>query len=475
MYRYQSGDGVNSNIQEGFPLRIKIIEPCYRDKRYGLRGLTPSAGPVVIASLLKENGHDVEVISEYVTEFDLADVENVDLVGISITTYNATRGYEIAGQIDKPVVFGGFHASLMPEESLDHGDYVIRGDGFSFVQLAEYLQGNKDIQLSDIPNLVYRDKGQIVSNNLASQAANIVPDYSLVRDYFRPGLNRFLRIPLLVNASRGCTFNCSFCSIKSIWTDFAKNDVAVIIEDIQRQIDNQHFLSTFFPKILWITDDNFTSDRIWAKALLTELAKLKTRYKFVIQARVDIADDDELLSLMSQTNIKKVYLGIEAINQKSLDRFNKKIAVDDTVIAIKKIQSYGIGVQGLFVFGDDAFHKGDGLRVAEFIKKNRLCGALLQPLTSFPGTDLFNRLDGQNRIINKNWHDYSGKVVFQPKNMTPAELQHEISMCYRFIYSPIEVVKYLLFGPRGFRLKILGEALIRYMECFKYRRHFTKN
>ena len=229
MYRYQYGDGVNSNIQEDFPLRIKIIEPCYRDKRYGLRGLTPSAGPVVIASLLKKNGHDVEVISEYVTEFDLDDVENADLIGISITTYNATRGYDIAGQIDKPIVFGGFHASLMPEESLEHGDYVIRGDGFSLVQLVEYLQGNSDIQLREIPNLVYRDNGQIVSNSVASQVVNIVPDYSLVKDYFKLNVNRLLRIPLLVNASRGCTFNCSFCSIKSIWSDFVKKDVAVVI------------------------------------------------------------------------------------------------------------------------------------------------------------------------------------------------------------------------------------------------------
>ncbi len=454
-------------------MKIKIIEPRYIDKRYGLRGLTPSVGPVVVASLLKNRGHDVEVISEYVTELDINEINSADMVGISITTYNATRGYEIAKQISKPIVFGGFHASLMPEECLDYGDYVIRGDGFSIVDLAKFLGGEGKVQRSDIPNLIYKCNRQIIFNKTATQPANIVPDFSLVKNYFKPNRNRFLRIPLLVNASRGCTFNCSFCSIKSIWSDFVKRDVTIVIEDIKSQIQNQHSISKFLPKILWITDDNFTSDRAWAKSLLMELAKLKTRYKFVIQARVDIAEDDELLALMSKTNIKKVYLGIETITQDSLDRFNKKIDVDDTIKAIQKIQRYGISVQGLFVFGDDAFQKGDGKRVAEFIKKLKICGALLQPLTPFPGTDLFKRLDKENRIVNKNWHDYSGKVVFLPKNMTTRELQDEICTCYRSIYSWFNVLKYILFGPYGFKLKILGEAVIRHMECYKYRKYHS--
>jgi len=429
--------------------------------------LTPNVGPVVIASLLKKSGHDVEVISEYVSRLDIHELNQADLVGISITTYNATRGYQIAKKISKPIVFGGFHASLMPEECLAFGDYVIRGDGYSIVELADYLDGNNEIQLKDVPNLIYGDNGRIVYNKNASKPVNIVPDYSLVKDYFKPNLNRFLRIPLLVNASRGCNFSCSFCSIKSVWTDFIKNDVNIVMKDIKNQINNQHALAKFLPKIVWITDDNFSSDRGWAKVLLVELAKLKTRYKFVVQARVDIAKDDELLALMSKTNIKKIYLGIETITQKSLDRFNKKIDLNDTVKAIRKIQACGISVQGLFVFGDDAFQKGDGKKVVEFVKRYKLCGALLQPLTPFPGTDLFMRLEKEGRIVNKNWHDYSGKVVFQPANMTMAELQDEISSCYRAIYSPLEVLKNLIWGPHGFKLKILGEAVIRHLECLK--------
>jgi len=117
-------------------MNINIIEPYNLNRRYDIRSLTPNLGPVVIATWLREKGHKVEVISEYVTKLNLDLLNQADLIGISITTYNAKRGYEVARQIKKPIVFGGVHASLLPEECLNYGDYVIRGDGHSIVHLA---------------------------------------------------------------------------------------------------------------------------------------------------------------------------------------------------------------------------------------------------------------------------------------------------------------------------------------------------
>jgi radical SAM superfamily enzyme YgiQ (UPF0313 family) len=433
--------------------------------------LTPNPGPVVIASLLKQYGHEVEVISEYVTRLNIEDLHSADLVGISITTYNAKRGYQIARQIDKPVVFGGFHASLMPEECLEYGDYVIRGDGHSVVKLADYLTNKEPTDLSQIPNLVYRQNGHVVYNKLESGAVNIVPDYGLVKDYYKVNLNRLLRIPLLVNGSRGCHCNCAFCSIKTVFPDFKKKDVRIVVEDIRRQLKNLHFLSRFLTQVIWITDDNFSSDKNWAKALLKELAKIKTRHKLAIQARVDIAKDDELLRLMKKANIGIVYLGIESLNQKSLENFNKEISVKDFGSAIKTIKSYGMDVRGLFVFGDDEFKKGDNKRVAEFAKEHGLCGVLIQPLTPFPGTALFKKMKADGRILHENWQDYNGKITYEPKNLTPTELQEEIYSCYRKVFSPMYVIKFLLFGQKGFKLEVLGEAIFRHIEGIKSRNY----
>ena len=459
----------------GCEMNIKIVEPYYFDKRYDVRSLTPALGPIIVASLLKQSGHQVEVISEYVTKLNPEELNQADLVGVSITTYNATKGYEIARNISKPVVFGGLHASLLPEEPLNRGgDYVIQGDGHPIVDLADLLEGEKNASLGRIPNLVYRTNGKVKYNRTETKALNIVPDFGLVRHYYRFNLNRLLRIPLLVSASRGCSFDCTFCCIKEVYEDFKKKDIGVIISDIRSQVRNQHFFAKFLPKGIWITDDEFFTDKGWAKNFLKALSRLEMNYRFVIQARVDIAYDDELLNLMRKANFGRVYLGIESLNPKSLRNFNKGFSLEDIEYAVKKIRSYGIEVHGLFVFGDDEFRKGDGLNVAKFAKQYGLSGVLIQPLTPFPGTKLFNRLKEEGRILHEDWHDYNGKVVFVPKKLTADELQEEVYTCYKKIYSPFRILKSLLLVKKGFKLGALGEAIMRHLE-WRRRKNYIKD
>ena len=280
-------------------------------------------------------------------------------------------------------------------------------------------------------------------------------------------MNRLRRIPLLVNASRGCPYTCNFCAVKEIYPDIRKKDKKIIINDIKSQIKNQHPLAALFPRIIWITDDNFFADKIWAREVLLELAKLNTAYKFVIQARPEIAYDDELLALMKKAHIGIVYMGIESLNPNSLAKFRKDSTLIDIKYAAKKIKAAGINIHGLFVFGDDDFRKGDGLRVAEFVKHYNLSGALVQPLTPFPGTTLFKKMKNENRILHEDWRYYSGKVVFTPKRLSAAELQMEIYDCYKKVFSPLRVIRFLLFGPKGFKLAGLGEAIFRHIEQFK--------
>jgi len=85
----------------------------------------------------------------------------------------------------------------------------------------------------------------------------------------------------------------------------------------------------------------------------------------------------------------------------------------------------------------------------------------------FPGTELFRKLKKDGRILNEDWQHYDGKVVFAPKNMTAAELQKEIYDCYRKVFSPLRVLKFLLFGPKGFKLAGLGESIFRHLEWIK--------
>jgi radical SAM superfamily enzyme YgiQ (UPF0313 family) len=455
-------------------MNIKIIEPYHLNKRFDTRSLNPNLGPVIIATLLQQAGHTVEVLSEYVTDLDRDEIDKADFVGISITTYNAKRGFEIAEGIKKPVVFGGFHASLMPEECLFYGDYVIRGDGHPIIELADFLNNIENSDISAIPNLVYDENGKVHYNRTETKAINVVPDFRLVKNYYKPNILRFLRIPLIVNASRGCHYKCIFCAIREVYCDFKNKDKEVVIGDIKSQIKNQHFVSTILPRTIWITDDNFFSDIQWAKSILKDLAKEKLSYNFAIQARVDIAHDDELLKLLKEANFGRIYLGIESLNDNSLASFKKESSLNEITNALIRIKHHGLDVFGLFVFGDDEFKKGDGKKVAEFAKKYDFTGILVQPLTPFPGTQLFKKFKAENRILHEDWQHYNGKVVFQPKNLTAAELQKEIYDCYRSVYSPLRLARYLLRGKRGSKLGVIGEAVIRHLEWIKSRRYIRE-
>ena len=455
-------------------MKVKIVEPYYFDNRYDVRSLTPSLGPVFIASLLKQNGHEVEVISEYVTKLNLNELDGANLVGISLTTYNARRGFEIAQGIRGPKVFGGIHASLMPEECLKYGDYVIKGDGHSVLQLADFLSEKGTGTIHEIPNLVYKRNGHIVHTREESKAVDVIPDFGLVKNYNKMNLNTLLRIPMLVNGSRGCLHKCTFCCIREVHKDFRKRDKTVLVKSIQSLAKTKHLLSKLFPRVICITDDNFFSDMKWAKEVLDELTRIRTGCELVIQARVDVAYDEELLDLMQRAGISRIYLGIESLSQRSLDNFEKKASLADIEYAMKKIRMHGMDIFGLFVFGDEEFREGDGARVAAFVRRNGLSGVLIQPLTPFPGTELFRKLKAENRILHENWNEYNGKVVFQPKNVTPRELLEEIYGCYRKVYSPVRVMKYLLSGKKGWRLGFLGEAMFRRLEGMRMHRYIRE-
>jgi len=455
-------------------MKIKIIEPYNLNRRFDVRSLNPNSGPVIIGTLLEQAGHDVEIISEYVTHLNLDAINEADFVGISITTYNAKRGFEIALSTTRPIVFGGFHASLMPQECLSYGDYVIRGDGHPVIELADFLKNRENRDISSIPNLVYKENGKIRYNRAETKAISVVPNFRLVKNYYKLNWNRLSRIPLLVNSSRGCHFRCTFCAIREVYNDFKNKNKEIVFEDIKSQINSQHFFSKILPRTIWITDDNFFSDIQWAKSTLRDLAAEKLKYSIAIQARPDIAMDDELLKLLKEANFGRIYLGIESLNNKSLTDFKKDISLNEITDAVMRIKHHGLDVYGLFVFGDDEFEKGDGKKIASFAKKQGLTGVLVQPLTPFPGTNLFKKFKAENRILHENWQDYNGKVVFKPKNLTAAELQKEIYDCYRGVYTPLRLAKYMLFGKRGSRLGLFGEAVIRYLEWIKCRRYIRE-
>jgi radical SAM superfamily enzyme YgiQ (UPF0313 family) len=454
-------------------VRIVIVEPCQHDPRYDVRSLTPGLGPVVVATLLRDAGHHVEVQSELVEPLHWDSLRRADLVGISVATYNACRGYDISAQLSQPVVFGGMHASLMPEECLRHGAYAVTGDGMPVVALARLVAAGNPLPdaLGRVPNLAWRHQDTVVRNPRSPQPADVIPDFGLVRGWRRLGWRRLARIPLLVHGSRGCPHGCDFCAIRAVYPEVRHVPPSRLRQAVEAVTADTHPVQRFLPRFLWITDDNFFADKRWAREALHELSQVDTGFQLVLQARPEVAEDPEMLRLLRAARISRVYVGMESLDQAALDGFHKRQTVEQVERCVGAFSGAGIGVHGLFVFGGDQFRPGDGVRVADWAVKHGLSGLLVQPLTPWPGTALFSRLEAEGRILSRDWRDYNGRVVFRPLHMTPAALTQEVYACYDRVYGTRRLLNTLLHGQPGTRAQVVGEGVIRRMEGVKARRY----
>jgi len=432
--------------------KIRFIEPGnYSPYKNSISNLliynkyirNPSTGLIILATIVKKMVNNTLMYSESISEILWDDIYNADIVFIGINTFNAIRGYEIADQIKKKssalLVFGGIHASLNYVETIEHCDYVITGDGDeSIVDFIEYYEQkfkNNDLKIN-FHGIVYKQHGQIINTGKREQPEKIdtIPDRNLVYNYSRLA-KRYDTLWVQVHASRGCPHNCSYCTIiQHFGQKIRKRTPENIVQDIKEAIAFQK--RNIIPRLntfVWITDDNFAQDRNWAISVLRCIIENNIKYHFSVQARFEIGFDDELLKLMRKAGFIDLALGIEFLDNNSFIEFNKKSNYSDILSAIKNIQKHDIGVRGLFIVGAENDTKGIGSKIAEFVIKNNIKGALVQSLFFTPGTPFFEK--NKHRLMHQNWEKYNGNVVHYPINIAPDELQDEIIIASKKIYS----------------------------------------
>jgi len=441
--------------------KIRFIEPGnyspYRKSianalTYNKYIRNPSTGLIILATIVKKRIDDTLIYSESISEIIWKDIYDADIVFIGINTFNAVRGYAIAKQINlyssALIVFGGMHASLNYTEAIEHGDYVLTGDGdeliLDFIEYAE--QQNKNVnQKIEFPGVIYKRNGQITNSGNREQPENIdiIPDRNLVYRYSRMA-KRYDTLWAQVHASRGCPHNCDYCTVvRHFGRKIRKRNPENVVQDIKEAIlFHKRRIIPRLNTFVWITDDNFAHDRDWAITVLRCIIENNIKYHFSVQARFEIGFDDELLDLMRKAGFIDLALGIEFLDDNSFKEFNKKSNYADILRAIKNIQKHDIGVRGLFIVGAENDSKGIGSAIAEFVIENNLKGALIQSLFFTPGTPFFEK--NKHLLIHQNWEKYNGNVVHYPKNIQPAELQEEIIIASKKIYS-VKRLAYALF------------------------------
>ncbi len=380
----------------------------------------PSLGLLTVAGLTPP---DVDVAYREIDELPTnGELEKFDLVGISSFTARIEAAYALADRYRAagvPVVLGGLHVSLMPEEAAAHADSLVlfgaEGawprlvEDFRKGTLARRYEGLQD-RVFDAPNYA-------------------MPRFDLLKD--RP-YNR-----VTVQTSRGCPLNCEFCAASlRITSRFQQKSVDKVVEEIRtaKAVVEHPFFE--------LADDNTFLNKRWGKSFLEAITPLDVSW--FTETDISIADDDELLKRLADSGCRQILVGLESPSAASLERIDphnwKYKHFDRYIESIDKIQSHGVTVNGCFVLGLDSDTPETFQQVKDFVDRSRLIEVQVTVLTPFPGTPLYERLRREGRLIKDRYWDRCTlfDVNFVPKHMSVEELEAGMRWLFSEIYNERE-------------------------------------
>ena len=400
-------------------LRITFIEPAPPGFHIYSFIKQVRLGLPLMATLLRDLGHDVRVCVEALGVIDWGRVLSSEVVGISTTTSTAIRAYQYSERVREagiPVVMGGPHVTFETAEALEFCDYVVRGEGEdTILELVDFFEGRRDI--ASILGLSYHDcdGGQVHNEGrpLRAEISDLpLPDLTLIDRY-----QKIRPLPLLT--SRGCPHDCEFCSVIMMFGRRVRRvDNECVLRTLEQMGDNEVF---FY-------DDNFIMSKPRTKALLAEMIRRRLPITFTAQIRVDSICrhgkvDHELLQLLKGAGCYMVYLGLESASQEVLDAFNKQVQLSDMEKGLAALTSYGILTHGMFVIGADNDTPVSINETVDWAIANEITSVQFLVITPLPGTRQYDAYQREGRIFSHNWTLYDGHhVVHLPKHMSPWEL-----------------------------------------------------
>jgi radical SAM superfamily enzyme YgiQ (UPF0313 family) len=384
------------------------------------RGISfpPLTMEAVAASI--DTDADIKIINETVKPLDLD--SRFDLVGISINTANAGRGYELARHFREQgayVVMGGVHVSVLPEEALQYSNSVVVGEAEEAFQrlINDLLDGN--------PQRIYKNAQPFDLSKLKPPRRDL---QAISEDMVAPP----------VESSRGCCNACSFC----YHSPYSERPIGDIVREIS-ELDSDLFR---------FIDLNIGYNREFALELFKRIKHVGKKWFAEVQSNRLL--DEEFLFYASQAGCFGVFAGYESVNQASIREarkgFNKP---EEYTRGVGLAHKHGIMVKGSFIFGFDHDTKETFDRCVRLAIDMNLDLAAFNVLTPYPNTPLFGRLQSEGRLLYTNFpHDWAKyertKAVFQPQHITPEELEEGVSRCWREFYSTDSIEKRF---PREYR------------------------
>ncbi|RJQ65547.1 MAG: radical SAM protein [Desulfobacteraceae bacterium] len=452
--------------------KIAIINPLekYFDRMSRLF-IMPRYGTVAVGSALKRAGYEVRIFSEFIrAAIDWEYVYHSDYICFALMSFCSWRGYELAQQIRKktkaPIIFGGAHPTVLPEECLNYCDYVVRNEGEeTVVELIDSLENGTDVH--SIKGISYRNaSGRPVHNPNREFMENIdIPyDLTLLNEYAEVGQRPYGKRPAVslqvLQTSRGCPFNCKFCvAPRELGTRYRTKSIATVLTDIENS------MSVTKSNTFMIVDNEFTVNRKRTEKLLRAIIDRYGRtLNVALFARTEIGKDKHTLDLMKQAGVTLIYVGVESVNEDTLKFYNKKQTIAEVTENIAGIHASGIYTFGSTILGSDYDTPEKIRNTADFFIQNNFLHANFYSLYEIPTKERvlgIPQLFPDNRFIHYDWRFYnSAFVIHYPKYMKPSTLQKIIIENYEKFYSlkdksRIDPLKGSLHGRVSFKLHMV--------------------
>lgn len=346
-----------------------------------------------------------------------------DAVGITAMTHQAVRAYQIADSFRAkgiPVILGGMHATVLPEEALQHADSVIIGE-------AEPVWAGA---LADL-----------LVGKLASRYSSVPAGDTLHIPWSRTDIlsgKKYLTTQTL-QASRGCPYDCPFCTVTPYFgRSFRYRDPEEILAEMR----------SFDHKLTVILDDNILGDPERAKPILKGMAGMGLRWGG--QANLRFAEDPELVSLLAKSGCIGIFVGLESVSgaQANHPKTGSRFSQSEL---IKRVRDVGIVLEASMIFGFDDHDESVFETTIRYLEECRPSIPTFHILTPYPGTALFRQFDDEGRLLHKDWQRYDhNQVVFQPKLMTPERLFQGWDAARREVYRWPAIINRVLSGSSGY-------------------------
>ncbi len=397
--------------------KLGLTLPGFIERREVIASL-PSLGLLTLAGQTPPNIDQKYIeLNDFDESFSIP--EEFDVVAISSFTAQINSAYWLADkyrELGTKVILGGLHVTLLPDEAIRHADAILLGEGeVLWKQLINDLDKGKLKQIYDARNLEF-DLGE-----------SAIPKYELL------DIEKYNR--LTIQTQRGCPFRCEFCASSiQLTRKYKTKPIQKVIAEIEK-------IKSLWPKpFIELADDNTFASKSHARILADALSAQDI--KWFTETDVSVAEDDDLLSILSSSGCRQLLIGLESPTPQALHKVElktnwKEKQLDKYKEAIYRIQRQGISVNGCFILGLDGQDTSVFEETLQFVKESGLSEVQVTIQTPFPGTDLYRRLESSNRLLENEFWDKCTlfDVNFVPEKMSVSELESGFVKLMKDLYS----------------------------------------